>query len=222
MSKAITEFLGTFFLVLIIGLAASGAGQFAPIAIGIGLAVLVYMGGHVSGAHYNPAVTIGLAAIGKVRPVEVPVYLAAQFVGGLLGAVASAIFTGSGMAVAPAKGATIVTAGSVEVLFTALLVLVICNVAACARTKGNQFYGFAIGGTVLAAALAALGTAPNQLKIHIKGALNCGCTREEIVEVFMAREGGRVSSGAARPIILMVRAAQSTSLQGSASSPFLM
>lgn len=154
MHKAITEFLGTFFLVLFIGLAVSGAGQFAPIAIGIGLAVLVYMGGHISGAHYNPAVTLALAAIGKVKPAEIPVYLSAQFVGGLLGAVASAIFTGSGMAVAPAKGATIVSAGSVEILFTALLVLVICNVAACARTKGNQFYGFAIGGTILAAAFA--------------------------------------------------------------------
>lgn len=154
MPKAITEFLGTFFLVLFIGLAVSGAGALAPVAIGVGLAILVYMGGHISGAHYNPAVTIALAAIGKVRRADIPVYLIAQFVGGLLGAVASAVFTGSGMAVAPAKGATLLTAGSVEVLFTALLVLVICNVAASDRTKGNQFYGFAIGGTILAAAFA--------------------------------------------------------------------
>ena len=60
MKKLITEFIGTFFLILTIGLAVlGGAGAMAPVAIGLALMVMVYAGGHISGAHFNPAVTLG-------------------------------------------------------------------------------------------------------------------------------------------------------------------
>ena len=60
MAKYVTELVGTFFLVLIIGLAVVQGVDAAPLAIGSGLTALVYMGGHISGAHYNPAVSIGI------------------------------------------------------------------------------------------------------------------------------------------------------------------
>jgi aquaporin Z len=60
MKNYLTEALGTFFLVLVIGLAVSSGSEFAPLAIGTVLMVMVYAGGHISGGHYNPAVTLGL------------------------------------------------------------------------------------------------------------------------------------------------------------------
>ena len=66
MNKYITEFIGTFFLVLTIGCTVIGAGTgvIAPLAIGAALMVMVFAGGHVSGAHYNPAVTLAVWALG--------------------------------------------------------------------------------------------------------------------------------------------------------------
>ena len=68
MNKYIAEFIGTFFLVLTIGCTGigAGAGVIAPLAIGAALMVMVYAGGHISGAHYNPAVTVGVFIRGKV------------------------------------------------------------------------------------------------------------------------------------------------------------
>ena len=57
--KLLTEFVGTFIFLTAIALSGN-AGAFAPLAIGITLMAMVYMGGHVSGAHYNPAVSLGL------------------------------------------------------------------------------------------------------------------------------------------------------------------
>ena len=73
--KLVTEFVGTFFLVLTIGLAVIGRVQTAPLAIGAVLAALVYMGGHVSGAHYNPAVTLAVWLRGRLRAAEVAPYI---------------------------------------------------------------------------------------------------------------------------------------------------
>ena len=69
MNKYIAEFIGTFFLVLTIGCTGigAGAGVIAPLAIGAALMVMVFAGGHISGAHYNPAVTLGVFIRGKVQ-----------------------------------------------------------------------------------------------------------------------------------------------------------
>ena len=66
MKKYLTEFIGTFFLVFSIGMALTSGNPLAPLAIGLTLMVMVYMGGHVSGAHYNPAVTVGIFMRGKI------------------------------------------------------------------------------------------------------------------------------------------------------------
>ena len=75
MNKYIIEFLGTLFLVLIIGLSQN------PIAIGLGLAVLVYMGAHISGAHYNPAVSLSMLINKQIQLKEFSFYVASQLLG---------------------------------------------------------------------------------------------------------------------------------------------
>ena len=154
MQKYIMEFIGTFFLVLAIGCAViePGSGALAPLAIGCALMVLVYAGGHISGAHYNPAVTIAILVRGKCELKDAIVYIVVQ----LLGAVAAAYVVGI------LKGGVPVIAGSIdptnafiaEVLFTFLLVFVILNVATSKKTEGNSYYGLAIGFTVAAGAFA--------------------------------------------------------------------
>jgi len=88
MNKYIVEFIGTFFLVLTVGCTGIGAGAsvIAPLAIGAALMVMVFAGGHISGGHYNPAVTLGVLIRGKVKPADVVPYWIAQFVGAVIAA----------------------------------------------------------------------------------------------------------------------------------------
>jgi aquaporin Z len=152
MKKLLTEFLGTFFLVLIIGMAVTGAVAMPPLAIGVGLAVLVYMGGHVSGAHYNPAVSTAALLRVKLPAADFVPYVVAQVLGSLAGAAMVHVIVGQTFAPAPAVGVGILAPLLIEVLLTFLLVLVVLNVATHPATKGNSYYGLAIGGAVMAGA----------------------------------------------------------------------
>lgn len=146
MNKYIIEFLGTFFLVLIIGLSQN------PVAIGLGLAVLVYMGAHISGAHYNPVVSLAMLINNQIELKEFSFYLASQ----LLGSVVATYFImllGNDFNVVSNTN-DISSFFLAEILFTFLLVFVILNVALNKNLKGNQFYGLAIGLTVTAGAFA--------------------------------------------------------------------
>ena len=152
MPKLLTEFLGTFFLVLIIGLAVIPGGIMAPIAIGVGLTVLVYLGGHVSGAHYNPAVSVALLMRRKMPTADFVPYVSVQLLGATVAALVVKAIVGSTFAPAPVQGA-ILGPVLVEFLFTFLLALVVLNTATHPRTTGNSYYGFAIGGTVMVGAM---------------------------------------------------------------------
>lgn len=152
--RLLTEFIGTFFLVLIIGLASSAAGGHAPIAIGIGLVVLVYMGAHVSGAQYNPAVAIAVWLAGGQDVRRTLAYILAQMAGAIGGALMVKLLLGSAMSVMPSGGHPLASVLLAEGLATFLLTLVILNVAMHPKTKGNAYFGLAIGGTVLACAYA--------------------------------------------------------------------
>src|SRR5215212_11409081 len=103
MNKYIAEFLGTFFLVLTIGCTVIGAGAsvIAPLAIGAALIVMVYAGGHISGGHYNPAVTLGILIRGKVQPADVVPYWIAQLAGAAIAALLVSKFLRAGVAVTP-------------------------------------------------------------------------------------------------------------------------
>ena len=74
MKNYLTEVIGTFFLVLTIGLTAIGGVAMAPLAIGSALMVMVYMGGHISGGHYNPAVSLAVMMRGKLDSKELLPY----------------------------------------------------------------------------------------------------------------------------------------------------
>ena len=150
----VTEFVGTFFLVLTIGLVVASGSPLAPLAIGFALIGMVYMGGHISGAHYNPAITLAIWMRGKLETRHVAPYMIFQLLGAVVGAYTSYAVTGVSFAPAPGTSATIVQALLVEALFTFALALVVLNVATSRQTQGNSFYGLAIGFTVLAGAFA--------------------------------------------------------------------
>jgi aquaporin Z len=154
MNKYITEFVGTFFLVLTIGLAVLGGTPMAPLAIGASLMVMVYMGGHVSGGHYNPAVTLAVVLRGKLDARHVVPYMVAQVLGALSAAAVVYVVLGRTFAPAPAEGASTLGALLVETLYTTALCLVVLHSATAPQTTGNSFYGLAIGFTVTAGAFA--------------------------------------------------------------------
>ncbi len=154
MDRYVTELVGTFFLVFTIGMSETAGHSMAPIAIGLGLTALVYMGGHVSGAHYNPAVTVGFLMAGGVDRRDVAPYIAAQVFGAWLAATAVQFIAAENFAPTPTPGYSLAHVLLAEILFTFLLMLVILNVAMARHAKGNAYYGFAIGFTVTAGILA--------------------------------------------------------------------
>ena len=153
-AKLLTELVGTFVFLSVIALFPGGgpAAALAPLAIGSALMVMVYMGGHVSGAHYNPAVSLGLFLRRKIDATTLAAYWVAQLVGGGLAFVAGYLMSGRTPGIHPGAGVFTASALAVEVLFTAALVLVVLNVAATRATQGNSFYGLAIGFTIVVAA----------------------------------------------------------------------
>jgi aquaporin Z len=154
MNRYLTEFIGTFFLVFTIGCSVLVGTPMAPLAIGAVLMVMVYMGGHISGAHYNPAISLGLVLRGSFAASEYGAYAAAQLLGAIFASLAVWVVTGRTFVPAPAATATVIGALLVEVLYTTALVLVVMNVATDQATAGNSFYGLAIGFTVGAGAFA--------------------------------------------------------------------
>jgi aquaporin Z len=152
--KLVTEAIGTFFLVLTIGLTVTAGEPLAPVAIGSVLMVMVYMGGAISGAHYNPAVTVAMLLRGKVTTAEAAGYVVVQVVGATLAALTAYWLTGTTFMPAPAATAGVVQVLAVETIFTFALALVVLNVATARETEGNSYFGLAIGFTVLAGAFA--------------------------------------------------------------------
>jgi aquaporin Z len=124
----------------------------APLAIGTILMVMVYAGGHISGAHYNPAVTLAVWMRGKCKAKDVPYYMLAQIIGAALAA----------LLVNRVKCGSLIVAADphfklallMELIFTFALAFVVLNVATSKKTAGNSYYGLAIGFTLMAAAYA--------------------------------------------------------------------
>jgi aquaporin Z len=155
MRRYTQELIGTFFLVLTIGCTgiAAGPGVIAPLAIGSTLMVMVYAGGHISGAHYNPAVTLGAFIRARCTVADLIPYMAAQ----VFGAVAAAslvMFFKTGAAATVFVARSTAAALAAEFFFTFALVYVILNVATAKATQGNSYFWLAIGFTVVAGAFA--------------------------------------------------------------------
>jgi aquaporin Z len=152
-AKLLTELVGSFVFMTVIALSGP-IGPLAPVAIGLALAAMVYMGGHVSGAHYNPAVSFALLTRRVIDLRTMLFYWAAQVLGALLAFTAADLVGGRAVGIQPGSGVSWMAALTAEVIFTAALVLVVLNVAATKATAGNSFYGIAIGFTVAAGAFA--------------------------------------------------------------------
>lgn len=155
MKKYVVEFIGTFFLVLAVCAAVrtqEGFGNFAPLAIGLALMAMIYASGHISGAHFNPAVSLAVFIRGKTTLIEMIGYWVVQLVAGVLAAlITSKVFEYStDLAVLNAP----LRALSAELIGSFALAYVVLNVSTSATNAGNQYYGMAIAFTVVAMAYA--------------------------------------------------------------------
>jgi aquaporin Z len=152
------EAIGTFFLVFTVGAAVGSHSPLAPLAIGAVLMGMVYAGGHPSGGHYNPAVTVAVLVRRRIALRDAAGYWLAQFGGGLVAAVVvrtvvDPVQAASTATLAPSSAA-VSAVFVVELLFTFALCYVVLNVATSKHHADNSFYGLAIGSTVLAGAFA--------------------------------------------------------------------
>jgi len=152
----IAEFIGSFFLYLIIGMCITppGTGGFTPLAVGIGLAALVYSCGHLSKAHFNPATTLTYLCAGTHSKEAVMPFVMTIFAGVIAATFALSWLNPEGLAQVQAIAIDYPRVIVAEFLFTFALMWVILNVAIATGTRGNQFYGLAIGAIVTAGAYA--------------------------------------------------------------------
>lgn len=153
MGKLSTEFVGTFFLVLVIGL--SGDQSLAQTAVAVGglLAAMIYMGWHVSGAHYNPAVTLALVLRGSISGRDASLYMLFQVMGAVCASLMVLAILGTSYTPGPGEGVSGLAAVLAELLFAFAMTLVILRTATGERVAGNSYYGLAIGLIVMVAVL---------------------------------------------------------------------
>lgn len=150
MRKYIAEFIGTFFLVLTVGCTVipGAAGVIPALAIGAVLMVMIFAGGHISGGHFNPAVTFAIFIRGRMELKDVIPYWLAQIAAGVIAALVAMWLVGKGGT--PLEVTNIPIVFVAEFLFTFALAYVVLNCATAKGTLDNSFYGLAIGFTVLA------------------------------------------------------------------------
>jgi len=155
MRKLITEFIGTFFLVLTVGMAVtSGKGDFAPVAIGAVLMCMIFAGAHISGAHYNPAVTLAVLLRGRISLKDSVAYIVVQVLGALAAAALVRFLAPDKIPLVASVMTSDLKSVIAEGLGTFALAYVVLNVATAKGTTGNMFYGLSIGFTVLSMAYA--------------------------------------------------------------------
>ena len=158
MRKYVVEFIGTFFLVMAVCSAvrmqeSNAFTNFAPLAIGLALVAMIYAGGHLSGAHYNPAVSLAVFIRGKMSLVEMIGYWVVQLMAGVIAAlIASNIFDYK--VTLDTEMQNTVGALFAEILGTFALAYVVLNVATSPKTSNNHYYGLAIGFTIVGMAYA--------------------------------------------------------------------
>jgi aquaporin Z len=195
--KYAVELLGTFLFVFTVATAASISGTLAPLAIGATLMVMIYAGGHISGGHFNPAVTLGALVRGRIGAGDAVAYWVVQVVGGILGGLLArwVIFPTHDVA-KTLSGHLLGASFVVELLFTFALVYVVLNVATSRDHPNNSFYGLAIGFTVFAGATAVGGISGGVFNPAVFfGAATAGLFAWSTIWVFLLAEllGGLVA-----------------------------
>ncbi|RNF08577.1 aquaporin 9 [Trypanosoma rangeli] len=154
-SEVAAEFIGTFLFVLTIPLASLGVGSLAPLPIGFMLAAMTFSFGYISGAHFNPAVTFATLINGKIYIKKALLYILAQILAAFLAALYGSAIVGLNIPV-PSTDVSLVSVWQAilcEMVYTFALASVVLHVN-YSRQRGNEFYGFAIGMTVLSASFA--------------------------------------------------------------------
>ena len=153
--KYVVEVIGTFVLVFTVATASYLGSVFTPLAAGSALMVMIYAGGHISGGHFNPAVTAGALVRGRIGIRDAVGYWIVQFAAGVVAAaVARAVVNPAVVKTLTPSGHALAAVAVVELLFTFALVYVVLNVATSKDQTGNGFFGLAIGFTVVAGAFA--------------------------------------------------------------------
>src|ERR1700744_6251218 len=153
--KYTVETIGAFFLTFVVVVSVLSHSVFTPLAAGAPLRVMIYAGGHISGGHYNPAVTMGALVRGRIGPAEAVGYWIAQIAGGVIaGWIGRAVVNPPAVATLTLSGHTEAAAAVVELVGTFALCYVMLNVATSKDQPGNGFFGLAIGFTVAAGAFA--------------------------------------------------------------------
>jgi len=150
-AKYVAEFVGTFLLVFTVGCnVIKGDGTWAVTSIACVLMVSIYALGGISGANFNPAVSLTLAASGKLDWTTASIYMVVQVIAGIVAGFLYALLYGTAFNVGPAEHFSLISAGVAEFLYTFMLCFVVLNVAASDSNTPNQFYGLAIGFVIIA------------------------------------------------------------------------
>lgn len=196
--KLVVEFIGMFMFVFTVGMATNktGAGTLAPLAIGAVLMVLVFAGGHISGGHFNPAVSTAVFLRGRMASNEFGAYVVTQFIAAILGGLMVRVVGGHEAHAAVAGVGRMLIA---EFLFTFTLAWVVLNVATARGTLGNSFYGLAIGFTVVTGAFAVGGISGGAFNPAIAlGAMVTGLLKWSHIWVYLLADfaGGAVAAWA--------------------------
>jgi aquaporin Z len=153
--KYAVEVIGTFFLVFTVAVSVLSKSAYTPLAAGAVLMVMVYAGGHISGGHYNPAVTMAALLRRRIGLADAGAYWVAQFVAAVIaGVLARAVVNPAAVTTLHPSGHALTATAVAEFLFTFALCYVVLNVATSKDQEGNSFFGLAIGFTVVAGAFA--------------------------------------------------------------------
>jgi len=151
-AKLASEFLGTFMLVLTVGLNVLGGSPAAAFSIGASLMCMVYALGDISGAHFNPAVTVAILCSKLDEQFTIKdagFYILTQLVAGITAAMTYAlIHEGKSFPLGPGQGFLWAQVGIAEFVFTFVLCLVVLCVAVSPKTNNKTMFGFAIGSCV--------------------------------------------------------------------------
>jgi len=151
-SELVSEFLGTYVLVLTVGLNVIGQSPAAAFSIAASLTSMIYALGDVSGAHFNPAVTVAILTSGRcpdLTPAKAAAFIVTQIIGGILAACTYVfIYAGQSFPLGPVGKSTWIQVGIAEFIFTFVLSLVVLCVAVSPKTKSSHMFGLMIGSCV--------------------------------------------------------------------------
>lgn len=192
MNKYITEFIGTLFLVM-------GAAMYGAVGATLALMVMVYAGGHISGAHYNPAVTVAVWMRGRIEMKDAIMYWIFQLAGAVAAAlIVSYVFDkqGPGTCDIIPEGGTM-KAIAAELIGTFALAYVVLNVATAKGNSNNSFYGIAIAATVLAMAYTVGGFSGGSFNPAVAVGLviqKTFCINDLVVYIFSALGGAVIAA----------------------------